>query len=283
MRPMLAESANIADLPKYVNDDNWWSQIKADGHRFLIEIIDGKVSVLNRSGMPKTTGVSPVILRCFDPFDAGHWVFDGELVGSRLLIFDLPIAGALVGPNSTFEQRYRALQLLFNEWQPEPTRVELLPCAKTPDEKLALAHTAQHEQREGVMLRHRSGVYAPGRRSSFLLKVKFVKEADCIISDVGTGGHDNVSLTLLDPKREYSRTGIVNVGSASAIGKKPKPEVGDVWEVRFLYVVDPKRPRLYQPRLIRKRDDKGLDECLIDQIALAFTDKELQLKNRSDA
>lgn len=279
---MLAESANIADLGRYVNDDMWWAQIKADGHRFLIEIEDGKVTVLNRAGMPKVTGVSPVILRCFEPFDEGHWIFDGELVGSRLLIFDLPVAGSLVGPKSDFQGRFHALQLLFSEWQPDPTRVELLPCAKTPDEKLALAKSAQAEQREGIMLRHRALMYAPGRRSSMLLKVKFVKEADCIIHEIGSDGHDNVSLTLLDPERKYSGTGIVNVGNASAIGKKPKPQVGDVWEVRFLYVVDRAKPRLYQPRLMRKRTDKALHECLVDQIDNAFTDKDLQLKTRGE-
>jgi hypothetical protein len=72
------------------------------------------------------------------------------------------------------------------------------------------------------------------------------------------------------------------VGSASAIGKKPKPEKLQVWEVRFLYVVDQDRPRLYQPRLMRLRTDKEIQECLVDQIANAFTDKNLADKVRSE-
>jgi ATP-dependent DNA ligase len=278
MRPMLAESITMDQLPRYARDDNWCAQLKADGHRYLVEVNDGVVTVVNRAGMPKTSLVNHATLGEFEAFDKGRWVFDGELVDNQLLIFDLPVATTLIGEHSPFEERYQALELLEREWKPNPSRIQLLPCAWSEEEKLLLAKTAQNERREGIMLRHRQGIYRPGTRSHELLKAKFVKDIDVIVTALRHENKDNAVLSLLDPENNR----VVNIGRASTIGKKPEPQVGDVWEVRFLYVVDPDDPKLYQPRLMRKRDDKGLHECLIDQIADAFTDKDLNLtKNRS--
>jgi ATP-dependent DNA ligase len=284
---MLGQSTTMNELVKYAHNPDWFAQLKADGHRHLVEITDGQVEVLNRSGKPKVTGVSHAIMGEFEAFDQGHWVFDGEQVNNRLLLFDLPVAGSLINEQTTFEERYRALELLFMEWQPDPSRIVLLPCARTEAEKFAMAKAAQDERREGIMLRHRSGLYQPGGRSAHLLKCKFVKEADCIIYATNIDGHDNVELVLLDPEDVYPQApnypeGVRPIGRASAIGKKPTPEAGQVWEVRYLYVVDPQDPRLYQPRLVRMRTDKEYHECLVDQIEDSFTDKELNLeKNRS--
>lgn len=273
---MLAESRDVSDLPAYIADINWWMQWKADGHRFLIEVTDGKVEVWNRQGMPKSSMMSHVVLGEFEVFSTGHWLFDGELVGKRLLLFDLPVASTLITPTTPFDERYFALHTLMGEWN--PTNVVLLTCAETAAEKEEMVKLALDQQREGVMLRHRLGVYRTGR-SQHLLKVKFTKECDAIVTATGVDGHNNVVLSLLDPDNDK----VVEVGQASANGKKPVPTVGDVWEVKFLYVVDRAAPRLYQPRLMRKRIDKGYEECLLAQLDHAFTDKELDLsKTRSD-
>jgi hypothetical protein len=284
---MLAESITLADLPKYIRDDQWVAQLKADGHRLLINVEDGQVSALGRNGQPKMSGLSHKLLSQFEMFDKGKWVFDGELIGSDLVLFDLVYAASKCDPTTPFSERYFILKTLYQEvWKPDSSVITLLPVHAGADKKLALVRDAEQEQREGVMLRHNTGQYRSGGRSSHLLKCKFTKEADCIIYDTNTNGHENVELVLLDPEGKFPAAagypaGILPVGSASAIGKKPKPEKLDVWEVRYLYVVDQDRPRLYQPRLMRKRTDKDLPECLVDQIANAFTDKNLVDKVRS--
>ena len=288
LRPMLAESITLADLPKYIRDDQWVAQLKADGHRLLIYVDEGNVSALGRNGQPKMSGLSHKLLSQFEVFDKGTWVFDGELIGSDLVLFDLVHAASKCGPTTPFSERYFVLKTLYQDvWQPDPSVVTLLPIHAGADNKLALVRSAEQEQREGVMLRHVTGQYRNGGRSSHLLKCKFTKEADCIIYDTNTNGHENVELVLLDPDGKFPAqagypAGILPVGSASAIGKKPKPEKLDVWEVRYLYVVDQDRPRLYQPRLMRKRTDKDLPECVVDQIANAFTDKNLTDKVRAE-
>jgi ATP-dependent DNA ligase len=270
VRPMLAESIDPSALPRYARDPDWWVQLKADGHRFIIEVSEGKVEVWNRAGMPKTANVPHAVLREFDCFATGHWVFDGEIVGYRLMLFDLVVAGGIAGPQTRFDERFFTLTTLFEEWSPNPEHVVLLECARSEAEKRAMMDKARSEHREGVMLRNVAGTYQAGRRPQ-LIKCKFTKEADCIVTATNVNGHNNVVLSLLDPLHDR----VVEVGRASANGKTPVPEVGDVWEVKFLYVVDPAAPRLYQPRLVRRRFDKDLDECLLHQLDHSFTNKDL--------
>jgi ATP-dependent DNA ligase len=285
---MLAESITLTDLPKYIRDDQWVAQLKADGHRLLVCVEDGQVSALGRNGQAKMSGLSHRLLSQFEVFDKGKWIFDGELIGSKLVLFDLIEAPTYCAPNMAFTERYRVLTTLYQDvWRPDADVILVLPVATGAEAKLTMVRAAEQEQREGVMLRHVTGTYRGGARSAHLLKCKFTKEADCIIYDLNTNGHENVELVLLDPDGKFPAAtgypaGILPIGSASAIGKKPKPEKLDVWEVRYLYVVDPDRPRLYQPRLMRKRTDKDLQECLVDQIAGAFTDKNLTDKVRAE-
>lgn len=285
---MLAESIALADLHTYIRSDDWVAQLKADGHRLLVSVEDGQVSALGRNGQPKVSGLSHKLLSQFEPFNKGTWVFDGELIGSQLVLFDLLYAATYCEPSLPFSERYEVLSILYREiWQPDPSVVALMPVARGADAKLTLVREAEQEQREGVMLRHVTGQYRGGARSSHLLKCKFTKEADCVIYDTNTNGHENVELVLLDPELKFPSApgypeGILPIGSASAIGKRPTPQKLDVWEVRYLYCVDPQQPRLYQPRLMRKRVDKDISECLVDQLAGSFTDKDLANRVRSE-
>jgi ATP-dependent DNA ligase len=278
LRPMLADSIALEQLPQYIKDDKWVAQYKADGHRLLIKVLDGVVTAVGRSGQAKVSGLSHKLLGQFEAFSTGYWVFDGELIGSHLVLFDLVCAGKLAGTYTPFIDRYETLRTLYNDvWKPDEKIIGLLPIAVGATDKLALVRSAQLEQREGIMFRHVDGHYKSGGRSAHLLKAKFIRDVDCIITAVGVDGHDNVELSLLDPDNDR----VVVVGRASAIGKKPKPEVMQVWSVTYLYCVDRGSPRLYQPRLTVLRDDKGPSECLFNQLDGSFTDKDLTEKTRA--
>lgn len=133
---------------------------------------------------------------------------------------------------------------------------------------------------EGIMLKDIRASYATGKRSSAIRKVKFWKSAEVIISEKHIDGKDNAGMVMLclDHDNDCPHpgcTGTVNVGSVSIIGKGPV-EVGDVFEVKFLYVVSRSDPRLYQPSLLRKRLDKQYGECTIDQIDAFYTNKSVK-------
>lgn len=284
--PMLAQSIDVTELPAYVKDNNYVAQLKADGHRLIVQVDEGIITVLNRRGMPKTSGVSHALLAQFEGFGPGRWLFDGELIGAQFVLFDAIALGDTLTPASTFTERYDVLRVLYERvWQPDPKIVILLPVAVTADEKLALIAQAEKEQREGIMLRHVNGVYWPGGRSPHLKKCKFTRDIDAIITAVGIDGKDNVEVSLIDPDNDR----IVPIGRVTSIGKftlengkRVPPALLDVWEVRFLGTYNPTAPRLYQPRLMRKRTDKVMSECLIDQLDNTFIDRDLTEKTRAD-
>ena len=148
-------------------------------------------------------------------------------------------------------------------------RQGLVACSTSSVAKTDLLDAAVIESREGVIFRRIAGTYQPGRRSAAMLKHKLVKTADCIVVAVQTGGKANASLAV-----HGSHGRLVALGTVSTIGKGPIAE-GDVVEVRFLYVVDPSHPRMFQPRLLGVRTNKSAAECSIDQFAYAGTNKRL--------
>lgn len=264
--PMLAETVTAADTARLLDSDVWVMQPKFDGDRFVVEVVDGEVRVYGRNGQPKTRDVNRTILAPFRHLIRGRWVFDGEMLGGRkLVLFDMAPSDGVLDSGATFATRYAMLEavaaVLF-----DGDDVMVSPVARSATEKREMLSDAETNRREGVMFRDLHGSYRAGR-SDELLKHKFVKEADCVVLEVGRGGKDNIVVGL-----RAEDGSMVEVGQVTAIGKGSFV-VGDVVEVRYLYVVDPASPRLYQPRIVRRRTDKAPAECVLAQLAGAHTDK----------
>lgn len=278
-KPMLAESVHPTRVTPYIASLRWGMQLKADGKRTLITVDDSRVTCAGRDGQNIILPTDIVQKLRQLP---GHWQLDGELLpGGKLVLFDLVeqnVAQPHTTPKTRFQERYAALKVAATH-----LGITYLPVAFTTEEKEEMFLQAQIEKREGVILRALDAPYVYGRRDGrWLVKCKFVKEADCHITALNVGEaakkhaggavepKDNCELTL------YADDGAeVHVGKASTIGKKPEPQVGDVWEVLFLYVVNAHAPRLVQPRLVRKRKDKLPSECSIHQLDHCFTNKEI--------
>lgn len=269
VRPMLANTAEPTTVTALLADDAWCAQAKLDGERFVIEVANGSVAVYNRQGQPKTSNVSEAVLAPFRQLATGRWVVDGELVGRKLWLFDMVAAGGHLAATAPFSARYTALTTVLSELGCDEKLVGLVATSTGSLAKTDLLDAAVTESREGVIFRRVAGTYQPGRRSAAMLKHKLVKTADCIVVAVQTGGKANASLAV-----HGSHGRLVALGTVSTIGKGPIAE-GDVVEVRFLYVVDPSHPRMFQPRLLGVRTNKSAAECSIDQFAYAGTNKRL--------
>lgn len=280
LRPMLAESVDEAGFLELVADDDWVAQYKYDGDRLVIVVDDGRITVLNRQGQAKVRGVSAELLKPFTALHRGRWVFDGELVDRVLVLFDMIAAdvadldSSWVGPDTPFSRRYQVLGIVLGTildpqgiLGDQGVQHTIARTFVGPVDKLAAYTSAKAERREGLILRDRQAPYQQGRRSAHLLKRKFTHTADVVVTHLATD-KDSASLAVLDP----SIAEAVTVGSASTIGKGPV-HLDEVWEVEFLYVVDPAHPRMVQPRLVRRREDKAPGECLIDQFQNAGTDR----------
>lgn len=256
--PQLAQSTTIEDLGPFINDDNWVMEQKLDGHRLLLLSpgMDAPPTALTRNGSIYTRKL-PKAIQDFR-FPEGEWALDGELVGDTFWVFDLPVAGL---PHGVLWER-RAMLETFLASIRHPFKV--VPQARTAEQKIRLATTALADNFEGLILKKADAPYRSGGRTAEWLKVKFVATADCIVLAVRDDGKESVRLGLVGGD---SKT-IIDVGRASLIGKEKKTPIhqGDVVEVRYLYTGA--GGRLYQPTILRLREDKTPPECTVDQLKM---------------
>ena len=267
MKPMLCkrEPVDLAHIDRYLSDDEWVASQKLDGDRILIRVTD-RVRALNREGELRRNRVPKAVLDQFEPFVSlpGEWCFDGELMTTgELWLFDLPRAADRVTPDDPFKFRYQVLDhfMAGGSWPSAPC-VRLLPYARTTSAKRALFADLRDRDAEGLVLRHVDGKYRSGKRSDLLLKAKFTSTADVVVHKVRPDGRNNCTYRLY-------RDGVLVPAGSCSLDKRPEVKPGDVIEVRYLYASDD--GLLYQPTMVRIRDDKSPSECTVDQ--LQYTDR----------
>lgn len=270
MVPQLADTVPKAELGAHFDNPAWVAQKKLDGDRMAIRVTDGVVEVLNRHGQPKTTNITAGIVATFTPLKTGTWAFDGEVVGQKLHLFDMPHADGYVDGNCTFERRHAALEAAVGALD-SPHVAVLGHTGGSGAAKWDLLGEVKEEKGEGVILRRADAPYRHGNRGHGLLKHKFTNGAETFVHSVDPT-KDSVTLAVRDAS---GRERIV--GKASTIGKgEGRPFVeGDVVEVEFAHVLDPANPVMVQPRITRRRSDKTADECSIDQFADAGTNRDV--------
>lgn len=256
MMPMLASEDTKIRTEVRVSKDDWWLQQKLDGHRLLMKVVDGQPIPLNRKGEVKLTVVPPKIVKEFERFPDGTWYFDGELIDDVYWLFDLVIDGA-VHLDDPYSTRLAVLEGICDRWD-MPDYVRLLPTARTTVEKDQLIAAVDKLDGEGWVVKHHACKYEPGKRSSEVLKLKRWHTADVIIRDTMVGGKENAELEICVKHDIHGKMITKPVGNCSLIGK-PACVKGDVVEVKYLYVGA--NGRLYQPSLLKVRNDKSPNEC----------------------
>ena len=267
LRPMLATEYPNSKLMEAVKSRDWIVEQKLDGHRVLLEVTNGRAKAIGRNGQSSQhnalfmqRGYANDLKQL--PADC---VLDGELVGDTFWAFDLPYWAERanpINPSDPLHVRRAQLDNLFDFWSPDRSYFRLLPQATKELDKSKLALTVLQGGGEGVMLKPLASTYRSGVRAKDICKIKFVKTVDCVVSAVGTQGKENYELSLY-VRRIDGTSSLQTVGRCSAIGKD-KVNVGDVIEVKYLYVGAD--GRLYQPRMMRVRTDKDAMECDIVQL-----------------
>lgn len=252
--PMLAENLSSVDESILI-DDSLVVEEKIDGHRIMLEFMGGNITARNRRGQPSQHQVL---------FDSPQWqrawtgpdlVLDGELIDGMLMMFDVPYLEGLITPEMPWEVRRTALEGVSNVI---PRRLALkLPVARGFDAKCALIQDCVARNAEGLVVKDVNASYYCGTRSEAFRKLKFTKTADLVVTKTHTLGKENATLAL------YDDGDLVEVGRCSLLGKPPV-HVGDVVEVRYLYVSQ--HGRLYQPVLLAIRQDKDPLECTAGQL-----------------
>lgn len=254
MKPMLCRPYPVAHLTAAATDDSWALQQKMDGRRMLAVCDGGTVTLRNRSGGVAVPPGADRVAAALAPLAAtGATVaVDGEYIDGVLYAFDL----VTDNPADTFDVRHATLVRILDLL--DTPHVVAAPTAYGTADKVALARRVADGGGEGLVARRLAGRYTPGGRSDDCRKLKFTHTADVIVLAV-TPDRASVSVGVHVPGSPDP----VEVCTVSTHGKPPV-SVGDVVEVEYLYATE--RCRLYQPRIVAVRDDKGPDECTVDQL-----------------
>jgi bifunctional non-homologous end joining protein LigD len=187
MPPMLA---TLADAPPR-NGDDWIYELKYDGFRALIAIVDGKMAMWSRNQID-LAGRFPRIAEAVGKLKVPDVVLDGEIVAldeagtprfqllqqgerERLIVFDVLWLDGRDLRNETYVDRRKVLEKLLKKTPAQIDVARILDM--TGDEALAFA---AERKLEGIIAKKKSSCYEP-RRSKEWLKVKSQNEQELII------------------------------------------------------------------------------------------------------
>lgn len=287
--PMTYGVAEVDALRPLAMQDDVVIEQKLDGTRALavIDATGGKaahVRFLGRNGQTLKHAAAaqhfraliPTLATLFPVGESGEIVLDGEILSDdgTFWIFDLPymrIGGGIefVQPGDRFSERRRYLETVAAELAKVPANnVRIVHQARTAREKHDLIARVEETGAEGVMVKHIASPYEPGKRAVHSLKVKYVRTADVVVLARDTDGAKNATLGVaVHGRLEVGDVKIDSymlrpIGNCSMIGK-PDAQVGDVVEVKYLYLGS--GGRLYQPRLERLRPDREPASCTMEQ------------------
>lgn len=275
MKGMLFTEINPREISRYIEDDAWVMEQKLDGTRVIAMVTQSGAKFLQRGGQVLKHTAATQHLEAIQPeltdlareMGVSGMTLDGELlIGTGTYhLFDVV---HLVNEHSGLEAitpkmalyLRRAMLDIFGKYLSGP-RVSVVRQAMTTWEKREMWEAANRAGIEGVMLKRYNAPYEPGARVSHGLKVKLVKSADVVVTDVNRGrtaeGRETGNITF----GVHTEQGILDIGRCSVIGK-PHVEPGDVIEVAYLYWTG---GTTYQPRMVRVREDKNPEDCQMSQ------------------
>ena len=245
--PQLLNPLGDADVPRYLDSDDWFMEEKMDGRRLMIAVSGGVVEGSNRKGLivslPQEveTALSGI----------GDVVLDGELVNTKFWVFDvLSLAGNDISRLTFRERADKRDGLIFADTQ----FAEVVTTYRTVEEKNIAYAAIKAADKEGVVFKRADAAYKVGRPSAGgdQVKVKFYATCSAVVAKVNA--QRSVALTV----------GGVGVGNVTVTPNFALPAVGNVVEVRYLYAH--RGGSLYQATFLGVRDDIEPSECGSDQL-----------------
>lgn len=258
MKAMLAKD-NIPreDLKQYMFDDRYFFQPKHDGHRVLCRVGAGKVEALNRRGKPSQhqETMQQILQSYANTYEEPEsLILDGELVNrDTYVVFDVPKFEDLIDVKSQYRVRLEAAKTLI---RPTANLHTVVNCS-TSDSKASLIQVIDQMDGEGIIVRHKDSSYESGKRSKNIIKCKFYKTVDLVVLNTNVEGKEKFTFGAYDESGK-----LVEIGGTKQLYEI---EAGDVIELRYLAQSEDFPPRLTQPVLLRKREDKAPQECTLKQ------------------
>jgi bifunctional non-homologous end joining protein LigD len=254
--PQLLNAVDEADVPALLDDPTWLLEVKHDGKRILIRRTGNQIVAGNKLGL--TCPIPETVKAAVLALPVESVVFDGELIGETLHIFDLLELNGVDHRRYSTVTRYTAYQRLL-----APHHGVLLPVEGYygVDEKKRIFAAADRTKLEGFVFKKVDAPFESGRPNSggTQLKFKFTESVTCLVDEV-SGTRRSVALALLDASGNWTPVGNVTVPP-----NQPIPVEGDLVEVRYLYKHEG-AGSLFQPVLLGKRDDVAVEDCKLSQV-----------------
>jgi len=232
-----------------LSEDNWVAQEKFDGVRLILSSKGQSVVGYNRKGkptyVPEELAASIAGTNC---------VLDGELVGNTYYAFDCIDFDGLEALEFPLLARQSALLDLTLG-----PAIEVVKCAISPSDKLALWHRLHAAKAEGIVFKRHNAKYTSGRPASGgnYLKHKFYKTASCLVTTINH--QRSVGLSLIGGGAK-----VISVGNVTIPPNYEVPKLDDIVEVRYLYAF--LGGSLYQPTYLGCRTDISLEDCSMEQL-----------------
>lgn len=260
--PQLLNPITEAEAMRLIEDDQWAAQQKMDGERRAVSTTISNSWGANRKGLfvPLPQGIADELRFIATKF--GMALFDGEIIGETLWVFDLHILTKPLHALPWLERMRHAATALAGCQQIKP-----VPVAITASEKRRLWRQVKAAHGEGVVFKRIHSPVSVGRPNSGgdWLKYKFTESASCCVMEANTGKR-SVRIGLLDNNSPEAIKGqkLIPVGNVTIPPNHDVPAAGDIVEVEYLYAY--KGGSLYQPVYRGKRPDLDIDACIIGQL-----------------
>ncbi|MGH9822454.1 MAG: non-homologous end-joining DNA ligase, partial [Blastocatellia bacterium] len=312
IEPMLASTRS-----EPFDSDDYLFEVKWDGIRAMISLDEGELTIRSRRKSIDLTQKFPELNIPEQAFRATSALYDGEIVCLDDVgrpMFDRVIRRMQQGTDSAVQRmkaKYPAVCYLFDclyldgrpiihepltrrrEWLVDSLREPgVYRISEAIDEGRALFDAAVKMGLEGVMAKLKKGIYVPGKRTNYWLKIKSRGTMDCIILGFTRGKGDRESafgaLQLgCYKKGELEFVGGVGSGFDDRLLKAVAEEVKQVpaaqyhwnrtipdgsvttWvepmlvcEVRYATIT--RDGQLREPVFVRMRPDKSPSDCSIE-------------------
>ena len=252
LRPQLLNPITENEVRTYLEDGRWCAQEKFDGRRMLLRKSGTEIVAANRQGL--CIGLPQAVATQLAA-RAGEFVLDGESVGDTFFAFDLLENAAGDRRRLPYEARLSALQAQFG------TCGGALVVAETAcgGRKRRFMDDLRAAGKEGVVFKDLAAPWNAGRPASggSAIKCKFWATCSCVVAKA----NDKRSVELALGGR--------SVGNVTIPPNHAVPDVGQIVEIRYLYVADV-GGSLYQPCYLGVRDDVPPEDCTIERQGIKY-------------
>jgi bifunctional non-homologous end joining protein LigD len=247
LRPLLLNPITEHVAPAYLDDDLWCAQEKFDGRRMMLRKSRTEIVAANRNGL--SIGFPSALVDQLTRV-SGDFVIDGESVGEAFYAFDLLQDETGDMRQAPYRVRLAALEARFG-WLGGNIVVAETVCGAGKRRFLEQLRSAG---KEGIVFKGLCATWAAGRPASggTALKLKFWESCSCVVAKINA--RRSVGLAL----------GGRSVGNVTIPPNHDVPQIGQVVEIRYLYVTGP-GGSLYQPVYLGRRDDVAVEECTLER------------------